>query len=70
MNAGVALRAFGRFWWEFIVGDTPELALGVAAVLLAGWGLVAMKFPITVALIPAALLALLAASVWRGKASD
>lgn len=63
----MAARAFGHFWWDFIVGDTPELALGVAVVLLAGWGLVALKVPVTVVAIPAALLALLVASVWRGR---
>ena len=29
------LVAFGRFWWEFLIGDTPELFVGaVAAVAL------------------------------------
>jgi hypothetical protein len=28
------LRAFGRFWWEFLVGDTPELF--VAMVVIVG----------------------------------
>ncbi len=41
---GIAARAlvgFGRFWWNFLVGDTPELfvgavvILGVAALLVA-----------------------------------
>jgi hypothetical protein len=40
-----AVRAFGRFWWDFLVGDTPELALAVGllvglAFLLAGQRLV------------------------------
>ena len=31
-----ALVAFGQFWWDFLVGDTPELLVGaVAAVGLA-----------------------------------
>jgi len=35
------LRAFGLFWWDFLVGDTPELTLAVGVVvglafLLAG----------------------------------
>jgi hypothetical protein len=25
-----ALVAFGRFWWDFLVGDTPELLVGAA----------------------------------------
>ena len=36
-----ALRAFGHFWWDFLVGDTPELAVATGAIvglafLLAG----------------------------------
>ncbi|MGO8870815.1 MAG: hypothetical protein ACLQPH_05330 [Acidimicrobiales bacterium] len=31
-----AAVGFGRFWWEFLVGDTPELFVGaVAAVAVA-----------------------------------
>ena len=29
-------RAFGRFWWDFIVGDEWRIAAGVVAVLAAG----------------------------------
>lgn len=25
--------AFGRFWWDFLVGDTPELLVGVLVVI-------------------------------------
>ena len=27
------LGAFGRFWWDFLIGDTPELFVGVVVVL-------------------------------------
>ena len=27
------LGAFGRFWWDFLVGDTPELLIGVVLVV-------------------------------------
>ncbi len=27
------LIAFGMFWWNFLVGDTPELFLAVVAIL-------------------------------------
>jgi hypothetical protein len=31
------LGAFGRFWWDFLIGDTPELTAGaVVAVGAAG----------------------------------
>ncbi len=27
------LRGFGRFWWDFLVGDTPEIFLAALVVL-------------------------------------
>jgi hypothetical protein len=35
------LRAFGRFWYDFIVGDDWRIAAGVVLVLAAGAALVA-----------------------------
>ena len=66
MRLGDWLATFGRFWWEFIVGDTPEIALGVAVIVIAGW-LVAKSAP-TAALVvvPLAIIALLVASLRRG----
>lgn len=29
-----SLVGFGRFWWDFLVGDTPELFLAVVAILV------------------------------------
>ena len=31
------LRAFGRFWWDFVVGDDPRLAAGLTAALALTW---------------------------------
>src|SRR5262249_17369077 len=31
------LRSFGRFWWNFIVGDDWRVAAGVAAALALTW---------------------------------
>jgi hypothetical protein len=28
-----AIRGFGRFWWDFVVGDDWRVALGVAAAI-------------------------------------
>ena len=33
--------AFGRFWWDFIIGEDWKIAVGVFAVLGAGAALVA-----------------------------
>jgi hypothetical protein len=36
------VRAFGRFWWNFVVGDDPRaaagivIAIGITAALVAG----------------------------------
>ena len=30
------LRGFGRFWYDFVVGDDPKIAVGVASVLVLG----------------------------------
>jgi hypothetical protein len=35
------LSGFGRFWWDFIVGDDWRIAVGIVAVLGAGALLVA-----------------------------
>jgi hypothetical protein len=52
------LVAFGQFWWDFLVGDTPELligvlvALGIVALLVKGAALNAVAvvgFPLMVA---------------------
>ena len=31
------LAAFGRFWWDFVVGDDRRLAAGLAAALALTW---------------------------------
>ena len=61
-------KAFGRFWWDFLVGDTPELFLGVVAIL----GVVTLLTHLvstTVAwvLLPVMVIAALGMSVWRAS---
>jgi hypothetical protein len=58
------LRAFGRFWWNFIVGDDWRVAAGVAVALgltfaLTEWGVDAWW------LLPAAIVLVLASSLRR-----
>ena len=33
------LRAFGRFWWDFVVGDDWRVALGIAIAIALTWAL-------------------------------
>ena len=30
------MKAFGRFWWDFLIGDDPMIAVSVVVVLAAG----------------------------------
>jgi hypothetical protein len=56
--------AFGRFWWNFVVGDDWTVAAGVAVAL----GLVALLVDAGVDawwLLPVAVALLLGVSVWR-----
>jgi len=56
--------ALGRFWWDFVVGDDWVVAAGVAAAL----GLTALMAHHGVTawwLMPLAVVALLAGSLWR-----
>jgi hypothetical protein len=61
--------AFGRFWWEFLVGDTPELlvgsvvAIGVAALLVHN---VDVRV-VVVGALPVLVVAILALSTLRAR---
>jgi hypothetical protein len=63
------LKAFGAFWWDFLVGDTPELLIGV----LVAIGLVAVLVKASslnaaaVAVFPAAVVLLLGGSVYQAR---
>ena len=61
-----ALRAFGHFWWEFVVGDTPELAAAAAVVVGLAF-LVADDHAVGVGLVPAVTTAFLGFSTYRGR---
>ena len=39
------LRAFGRFWYDFVVGDDWTIAAGVVASLAATYGLLRASVP-------------------------
>jgi hypothetical protein len=63
------LRSFGRFWWDFVVGDDWRIAAGLALALgltslLAHNGINAWW------LLPFAVAVLLAGSLWRVTRRD
>ena len=58
------IKAFGAFWYDFVIGDDWRIAAGVVVAL----GLTAAIAGTTVAawwVLPVAVLLLLGASVWR-----
>jgi hypothetical protein len=63
------VTAFGRFWWEFLVGDTPELlvgsvvAVGIAALLVHNVGVRA----VVVGALPVLVVGILALSTVRAR---
>jgi hypothetical protein len=58
------LAAFGRFWYEFIVGDDWLVAAGLV-VALGLTALIAHREVPAWWLMPIAVVALLTASLWR-----
>jgi len=60
-------RAFGRFWWEFLIGDTPELFVGAVAIIgvLALISLQPGLRTLAALLAPVLVAGVLTASVYR-----
>jgi hypothetical protein len=58
------IRAFGRFWWDFVVGDDWRVAAGIA-VALGLTKLLTAEGANVWWLLPAAVAVLLAGTLWR-----
>jgi hypothetical protein len=58
------LKAFGAFWYDFIVGDDWRIAIGVAVALGVSAGLVDLGVPAWW-VVPVATVIILAASLRR-----
>ena len=63
---GHALRAFGRFWWDFLVGDTPELAVATGAIVGLAFLLSGQRV-VGAILLPLVAAAFLFLSTYRGR---
>ncbi|MDX6206690.1 MAG: hypothetical protein QOF39_2747 [Frankiales bacterium] len=59
-----ALRGFGAFWWDFIVGDDWRIAAGVILAFAATAAVATTSVPAWW-LLPLAVVALLGESLWR-----
>lgn len=60
------IRAFGPFWWDFLIGDSPEIAIGVVLILGIAFA-VRTSTMVAAVVVPVAVILLLALSAWRGK---
>jgi hypothetical protein len=61
-----ATRWLGRFLWDFIVGDTPELALATGVIVAVAFLLGGTEW-LGATLLPLLAAALLLGSTWRGR---
>jgi hypothetical protein len=61
-----ALRAFGHFWWDFLVGDTPELALATGIIVALAF-LIDGERIVGVILLPLLAAGFLLLSALRGR---
>lgn len=58
------VKAFGAFWYDFIVGDDWRVAVVVAVALAATWGVARTSVPAWW-LVPAAVALVVPFSLWR-----
>ena len=57
------IKAFGAFWYDFVVGDDWRIAATVVLVLVLTWGVSRTSVP-SWWLLPAALVVMLPLSLW------
>lgn len=63
---GRATRAFATFWWDFLIGDTPELFVAVVVIIVTAV-LLRHHHAIAVIVLPAMAIVSLVASVLHGR---
>jgi hypothetical protein len=61
-----ALRAFGDFWWDFLIGDAPEFVLATGVVIALAYLLEDNRVAAAIVL-PLVTAAFLVASTYRGR---
>jgi hypothetical protein len=60
------VRAFGLFWWDFLVGDTPELLVAVVVIVVLAL-LLRHHHDIDIILLPVMTVLFLLVSTYRGR---
>ena len=60
------LRAFGAFWYDFLIGDDWRIAIVVAAALAVTYGVSKTSIP-ALWVLPASVAIVLPWSLWRAR---
>ncbi len=60
-------RAFGRFWLDFLVGDTPELFAVTLVVVAISFGLASVPRAVAVVVVPLLAFGAVVWSAARGR---
>ena len=60
-------RAFGRFWLDFLVGDTPELFVGTLVVVAISFGLASVPRAVAGVVVPLLAFGAVVWSAARGR---
>lgn len=60
------LVAFGRFWWDFLIGDTPELFVATLAVIGSAYGL-RHQHDVAIVVVPLVAIVFLGLSTYNGR---
>lgn len=63
------IKAFGAFWYDFVIGDDWRVALGVIAAFLITWAVSRSTVPAWW-VAPAMVALLLPYSLWRATARN
>jgi hypothetical protein len=58
--------AFGRFWWEFLIGENPDAFVG-AIVIIGAALLLRHDRAVAITVIPALAIVALVGSAYRGR---
>ena len=64
-----SLRAFGLFWWDFLVGDTPELLIAVILIVALAL-LLRHHHEADIVVLPVVTVLFLVVSTFRGRQRD
>jgi hypothetical protein len=62
-----ASRAFGRFWLDFLVGDTPELFVVTLVIVAISFGLATVPRAVAVVVVPLLAFSAVVVSAARGR---